>query len=393
MSSARLRATSGAVLAGWHELAVTKTKERPSRVLLAEAVQGAIRHSGFDPSEVDGFAVGGFTLGPDHAVDLAARCGLGVTWLAPQDPGGPSGINALLQAASAVRAGDASVVVCAAADNTDAASLAALNASFSTSFAEGLAPIGAAAATVVFAFLQEQHQARYGSSRRDFGQIAVAQRRNAANNPRALFRKPLSIEDYLTALPVAEPIHLFDCVYPGSGAAAVVVTTADRLRGRGRQSVAIDGGFLSHGQAQPEELDFGWAAYAPALFELAGRGPGEFSTVELYDDFPFMVAVQLEELGFFRRGELSQFLAANTFAPDSSLPLNTGGGMLNCGQGGGAGGYLPLVQAARQLAGQAGATQVSGANSALITGLGMIDQNGPQSVGAAVLSVPPGGLR
>ncbi|MFI6025918.1 thiolase family protein [Amycolatopsis magusensis] len=378
-----VRDTRGAVIAGWHELPVTKRIERPTRELLADAISGAVRHAGLTAADIDGLAVGGFTLAPDHAVDLAARNGLRVNWLAPQEPGGPGAVNALLQAAAAVLSGQATAVVCAAADTTDTATLAEVNANFSTGFAETLAPIGAAAATVVFALLQQEHQAVTGSTREDFGRIAVAQRRNGARNERALFRKPITVADYLASIPIVEPLHLLDCVFPGSGAAAFVVT-AEALGSR--QAVRVDAGFTEHAGNRPQELDFGWARHAAALYDVAGRGPGDFSVLEFYDDFPLMVAVQLEELGFATRGDLGGFLAAHSLDIGGNLPVNTGGGMLSCGQAGGAGGYLPVVQAARQLSGQAGPTQVPGARAALVTGLGMVDQDGPQSIGAAVLS-------
>ncbi|WP_159502026.1 thiolase family protein [Microbacterium sp. 18062] len=386
MTRSSVRTFDGAIVAGWHELAVTKRVGRPARELLATAVSAAIAHAGLTPADIDGFAVGGFTLAPDHAVDLAARSGLRVGWLAPQDPGGPGAINALLQAASAVLHGDATAVVCAAADTTDAVALATVNANFSTTFAETLTPIGAGAATVVFGLLQEEHRARTGSTRDDLGRIAVAQRRNGTRNAHALFRTPLTVAEYLASPPIVEPLHLLDCVFPGSGAAAFVVTTRETLGARARQAVRVDAGFTEHGGARPSQLDFGWSRHSAALYDAAGRGPRDLSLLELYDDFPLMVAVQLEELGFAERGDLRGFLDTHDLDIAGSLPVNTGGGMLSCGQAGGAGGYLPIVQALRQLAAQAGDTQVREAHSALVTGLGMIDQDGPQSIGAAILS-------
>jgi acetyl-CoA acetyltransferase len=381
-----VRRFDGAVVAGWHELPVAKRGDQAARTLLGEAVAGALRHAGIPGGEVDGLAVGGFTLGPDHAVDLAAALGLRVGWLAPQDPGGSGAVNALLQACTAVRAGDARVVVCASADTTDSASLARLNTAFSSSFEEGLTPVGAASPTAIFAFLQREHMAVHGTRREDFGEIAVRSRANGVRNPAALFREPLDIEQYLAAVPVVEPLHLFDCVHPGHGAAAFVVTDHAYARARSGQRVRVDAGFVRHHPARSGPLDFGWTAHRDALFEAAGRGPHDFSVLEFYDDYPFMVAAQLEELGFADRGGLGDLLAMHDFTPEGNLPLNTGGGMLSCGQAGGAGGYLPIVEGLRQVAGQAEGRQVPGASSALVTGLGMVDQHGPQSIGAVALS-------
>jgi acetyl-CoA acetyltransferase len=148
----------------------------------------------------------------------------------------------------------------------------------------------------------------------------------------------------------------------------------------------VDAGFVRHNPATSAPVDFGGADDRDARFAAAGRGPADFDVVEFYDDYPFMVAAQLEELGFATPGGLAGFLAAHDFTPEGNLPLNTGGGMLSCGQAGGAGGYLPIVEGLRQLAGQAEGRQVPGASSALVTGLGMVDQDGPQSIGAVALT-------
>ncbi|QAY62586.1 thiolase family protein [Xylanimonas allomyrinae] len=388
MTISAVRDVDGAVIAGWCELPVSRRPHRPARELLAQAVAGAIAHAGIVPSEVDGFAVGGFTLGPDHAVDLALRLGLRVQWLSPQDPGGSGALNGVLGAARAVLAGDAEVVVCAAADTTDPASLARLNATFSTSFAEALAPIGAASAPVVFAFVQNEHARRTGTSREDLGRVAAAQRRCASRNPVAMFRAPLSVPQYLDAPAVAEPIGLYDCVYPGSGAAAVVVMSEDRARRIRRPVAHLRAGFSVHGHGSRAAMTFGWREHAAALYDACGLGPRDLSVLELYDDFPVMVAIQLDELGLLGGGGLRAFLDRESHGVAGAVPFNTGGGMLNIGQAGGAGGFVPLVQAARQVTHQAGDTQVAGASAALATGLGMIDQDGPQSVGALVMSRP-----
>ena len=391
-----VRRTAGAVIAGWHQEPVVKRTEESSRSMLQRVVVAALADAGLRAGDVDGLAVSGFTLAPDTAVDLAAACGLRPGWLASAEPGGSGGLGALAAACDVVRSGTASVVVCAAADRTDTASLAGINAGFNTVFAEALEPIGAAAANIVFGLLQEQYLGRHGLTRADLAHVAVAQRANAAANERALFRDPLTVDGYLDARPVAEPVHLFDCVLPACGAAAIVVCSAEaaaRLGARARVHVrAMHSSYVPHRRDASDLTAMGWAAEADALFAEAGLDRADVDGAQLYDDYPLMVAIQLEELGFAAPGRGPALARDAGFGVAAALPVNTGGGMLNCGQPGGAGGYLPLIEALDQLDGRfAGVEgrQIPGARTQVVSALGMIDDLGPQSFVTALLSLDP----
>lgn len=391
-----VRRTAGAVIAGWHQEPVVKRTEESSRSMLQRVVAAALADAGLRAGDVDGLAVSGFTLAPDTAVDLAAACGLRPGWLASAEPGGSGGLGALAAACDVVRSGTASVVVCAAADRTDTASLAGINAGFNTVFAEALEPIGAAAANIVFGLLQEQYLGRHGLTRADLAHVAVAQRANAAANERALFRDPLTVDGYLDARPVAEPVHLFDCVLPACGAAAVVVCSAEaaaRLDARARVHVrAMHSSYVPRRRDAADLTAMGWAAEADALFAEAGLDRADVDGAQLYDDYPLMVAIQLEELGFAAPGRGPALARDAGFGVAAALPVNTGGGMLNCGQPGGAGGYLPLIEALDQLDGRfAGVEgrQIPGARTQVVSALGMIDDLGPQSFVTALLSLDP----
>ena len=391
-----VRRTAGAVIAGWHQEPVVKRTEESSRSMLQRVVAAALADAGLRAGDVDGLAVSGFTLAPDTAVDLAAACGLRPGWLASAEPGGSGGLGALAAACDVVRSGTASVVVCAAADRTDTASLAGINAGFNSVFAGALEPIGAAAANIVFGLLQEQYFDRHGLTRADLAHVAVAQRANAAANERALFRDPLTVDGYLDARPVAEPVHLFDCVLPACGAAAIVVCSAEaaaRLGARARVHVrAMHSSYVPHRRDASDLTAMGWAAEADALFAEAGLDRADVDGAQLYDDYPLMVAIQLEELGFAAPGRGPALARDAGFGVAAALPVNTGGGMLNCGQPGGAGGYLPLIEALDQLDGRfAGVEgrQIPGARTQVVSALGMIDDLGPQSFVTALLSLDP----
>ena len=119
-------------------------------------------------------------------------------------------------------------------------------------------------------------------------------------------------------------------------------------------------------------LSGGWEVFRDDLYDQAGLGPGDMDFVQAYDDYPIMVAIQLEDLGFCDKGGIGEFLGANTMTWDGSLPLNTGGAQLSCGQSGGGGGLIILVEAVRQLRGEAGPRQVKNATRGLVSGYGMV---------------------
>ncbi|QBI20416.1 thiolase family protein [Egibacter rhizosphaerae] len=387
----RVRRFDRAGITGLAELPVrVRGETRQTIELLGEAARGAVGRAGVAWEDVDGLALGGFTLGPDGAVHVATRLGLQPRWLAPQDPGGASGVAAVLAAARAVEAGDADVVLCVAGDALDGPALVDLGKRFSADTRDWLTPIGAEPANVTFALLADHYLRAHGLTRADMGVVSVLQRRHGAMNPNAVFGDPIALFDYLGAPPVATPLHLLDCVRPGSGASAVVVQKVSRRRSSRPRGVRVLAGAEAHGAAPewpPREL--GWRGFVDDLFDAAGMIHDDLDVLELYDDYPFMVLWQLEELGFCAPGGASAWLRNHDLGVAAPPALNTGGGMLACGQAGAAGGYVPVVEAARQLLGTAGTRQVPGARRGLVSGLGMVRYGAPLSVSAMMLETIP----
>lgn len=373
-------------ICGYAELPVLKETAQPTRALLGQAVAEALDNAGLSVRDVDGFALGSFTLTPDRPVNAAAALGLELRWLAPQEPGGASGIAAILAAARAVEAGDAEVVVCAAADALTTGALLEMVSQFNTDTRDWLAPIGFAGPNGIFALLQARHMHEYGTTRTQLGRVSVVQREHGSLNPAAMFREPVTLEEYLNSRRIVEPLHLLDCVHSGCGASALVVTTGERARNLNADSVRVLGGAerVNH-RSGAESLRFGWEAFADDLYEAVETGPREFDAVEFYDDYPIMVCCQFEELGFCEVGAGGRFLEETDLRFDGEVPLNTGGGMLACGQAGAAAGYLPLVEAVRQLRGEAADRQVTDPRRILVSGLGMVGYNRPLTAGAVVL--------
>jgi acetyl-CoA acetyltransferase len=354
---------------------------------LARALSSLLKDSGLKKDELDGLAVSSFTLAPDTAIGLTQHLGLSPRWLDHVPFGGASGIVMLRRAARAVQAGDAEVVACIAGDTNHVDSFRLTLANFSQFARDAVYPYGAGGPNASFAFLTAYYMRTYGATREDFGKLCVAQRANALRFPHALFKKPLTLEEYLLARRIADPLHLFDCVMPCAGADAFLVMSTERASSLGLKACRLLGTIERHNAfaADPVQMRAGWALDRADLFEQAGAGPEDMDFVETYDDYPVISLMQIEDLGFCAKGEGPAFIRRHTFTWDGSFPLNTSGGQLSVGQAGAAGGSLGLVEALRQLTGQAAGRQVQDAKLGLVSGFGMINFDRGLGSGAAIL--------
>jgi acetyl-CoA acetyltransferase len=371
---------TGASVVAAHEEPYARRTSRTTEQLLAGAVRGALDAAGLTPRDVDGLGVSSFSLAPDHAVDLAWRLGLRLDWLMQDPHGGAGGINLLQHAVRAIEAGDAGVVVLVAGDHLDRAAFARLTASYNRATEEALTPLPLRGPNALFALLTQRHAAAHGLTDADYAQVPLAQRRWAARNPGAVYRAPLSLQDYLDAPVVAAPLRRFDCVPVVAGADALVLSAADtgpRVRVR-----AIAARHNPDGQ-EGDGLATGLAHVAERLWSRAGVGPADVDLACVYDDYPVMALVQLADLGCVPGGDLHAFLHGRLAR--EGWPLNPSGGQLSAGQAGAAGGMHGLVEAVQQLLGRAGERQVARARLALVTGYGMVLYRYGACANAAVL--------
>jgi acetyl-CoA acetyltransferase len=357
---------------------------------LARALAALLAESGLRKEDIDGLSVASFTLAPDTAIGLTQHLGLSPRWLDHVPLGGASGVVALRRAARAVQAGDAEAVACLSGDTNHTDSFRLTLANFSQFARDAVYPYGAGGPNASFAFLTAYYMREYGARREDFGKLCVAQRANALAYPHALFRKPLTLEEYLAARPIAEPLHLFDCVMPCAGAEAFLVTTPERAKSLQLPHARLLGAVERHNafSDDPVQMRAGWALERDDLYAQAGVGPHDVDLVQTYDDYPVISLMQLEDLGFCAKGEGAAFVRRHSFTHDGSFPLNTSGGQLSVGQAGAAGGSLGMVEALRQLTGAAGARQVEDARIALVSGFGMINFDRGLGSGAAILARP-----
>ncbi len=352
---------------------------------IARALRAALDTAGLRPSDIDGLSVSSFSLAPDTPVGLTQHLGLTLNWLDTVPMGGMSGVAALRRAARAVQAGDAEIVACVAGDANHIDSFRRLLGNFSRFSQDAVYPYGYGGPNACFALLMDAYMAEYGAERADFGRIAVAQRENALKNPYALMKSPLTLEQYLAARPISDPIALFDCVMPCAGAEAFLVMREDRARGLPAARVLAT---MERHNAFPEDpiqLRGGWADQSAAFWDRAGVGPADMDLLQTYDDYPVISMMQIEDLGFCEKGQAGAFVRAHDLTVTGDFPHNTSGGQLSVGQAGAAGGYLGLVEALRQVTGQAGPTQVAGARRAAVSGFGMINYDRGVCSGVAVL--------
>ena len=359
----------------------------PAHHFIAAALRGLVAASGIAHTAFDGFSLASFTAAPDTAIGLTQHFGLSPRLVDDVALGGASAVATVRKVARAVQFGDADIVACVAADTNHVDSFRRTLASFSRFSQEAVLPYGAGGPNMSFALIAQNYMRATGARREDFGKLCVAQRAFARLNPRALMQKPLTLDDYLRARPIADPITLYDCVMPCAGAEAFLVMREAEAARRGLPFVRLSASIERHNTFidDPVQVRGGWLADADELYAMAGAGPRDMDLVETYDDYPVISMLQFEGLGLCAVGEGPQFVRSNDFGPGGTVAHNTGGGQLSSGQAGAAGGHLGVVEAIRQLTGAAGAAQVDGARRALVSGFGMINFDRGLASGALVL--------
>jgi len=360
---------------------------RGAHWFIGRALAEMVRAAGISKDDVDGLCVSSFTLAPDTAVGLTQHLGLAPRWLDHLPLGGASGVVAVRRAARAVQAGDAQIVACVAGDTNHVDSFRQSLGSFSLFARDATYPYGSGGPNAMFAFITAHYMRSHGARREDFGRICVAQRENALATPHAMFKKPLSIGEYMGARVIAEPIHLFDCVMPCAGAEGVLVMSEGRARDLGLPHARLLGAVERHNayREDPIMVRGGWAVDAGELYAQAGAKPEDMDLVQFYDDYPVIVMMQYEDLGFCGKGEAPAFLKDKTLTREGNLPTNTSGGQLSAGQAGCAGGYVGLTETVRQLSGQASGRAVPDAALGLVSGFGMVTYDRCLCTGALVL--------
>jgi len=232
---------------------------------------------------------------------------------------------------------------------------------------------------VAFGLMTDAYDQKYSLKQEALGHLAITQRNGALVNENAVenLRKPLTMENYLNSRMMSDPIRLLDCVMRCDGANGVLVTTIDRAKALGAQKMVRLAAYseitnYDPTTALPEPFESGFQVVGPEALRKAGITVGHIDMFHPYDDFLIAILFQLEQIGFCKRGEGSDFLLNTDLSPKGKLPINTGGGQISAGQPGLAGGGVNTVEAVRQLFGEAGSRQVPNAKNALVTGIGVV---------------------
>ena len=357
---------------------------------IGRALSALVAQAGIKASDIDGLCVSSFTMGTDSGIGLTQHFGLCVRWLDTIPLGGASAVAGLRKAARAVQAHDADIVACVAGDTNHVDSFRLTLENFSRFNQDAVYPYGAGGANASFALIARNYMRTFGVTREDVGRIAVAQRANALRNPHALMKAPLTLEQYLAARPISDPIHLFDCVMPCAGAEAFLVMREDTAASLGLPAARLLSTIERHNAFadDPMQVRGGWAMDIGELYAMAGVKPDDLDVVQTYDDYPVITMMQFEDLGFCKKGEGAEFVRQHDLTIDGDFPHNTSGGQLSAGQAGAAGAYLGLVEGLRQVLGTAGPTQVGNASLALASGFGMINYDRGLASGAAIFAGP-----
>ncbi|MFF5183870.1 acetyl-CoA acetyltransferase [Streptomyces sp. NPDC000345] len=330
--------------------------------LHAQAARRALADAGLDRSRVDGFASAGLgTLAP---VEVADYLGLRPTWVDSTSVGGSTWEVMAAHAADAIAAGRAHAVLLVYGSTARADIRAGRRTGTFAFGARGPlqfeAPYGH---TLIakYAMAARRHMLQYGTTIEQLAEIAVQARANAALNPEAMFRAPITVDDVLSGPVIADPFTKLHCCIRSDGGAAVLLAAEEYVRDCRTAPVWIlgTGEHVSHASlSEWEDFTVSPAAVSGRLaFERAGVRPEEMDFAEIYDAFTCMTLVTLEDLGFCAKGEGGAFVEKGRLRIGGELPVNTDGGGLSAQHPGMRGLFL-LVEAVRQLRGEAGARQV-----------------------------------
>ena len=347
--------------------------------LQLKAAKAALDDTGIAAREVDGIMPFP-NLGTAEVFAANLGCET-LRFAATINMGGAAPVASLQAAAAAVTTGAASYVLVPAGWNGYSGRRVAQTVQEQTSSIPGGAiardfylPFGLTAPPQWYALMARRHMYEFGTTPEQLGCIALAMRKHAQLNPNAVMNgKAMTMDDYLASPMITDPYRLFDCCIETDGAAAMVVTTEERAADLAGKPVKI----LAAAAGQPYPADeitnrkdifiTGLTIAAPEAFARAGVKPSDVDFAQIYDCFTFEVLQQLEETGFCARGEGGAFVEGGRIELGGELPVNTHGGLLSEAH---VLGMNHIVEAVRQLRGEAGERQVADAKLGVVTGWG-----------------------
>jgi acetyl-CoA acetyltransferase len=337
--------------------------------LIAEAAAGALDDAGLHTGDVDGLFTASAYYGLP-GVNVGEALGIRPRYSDSTNLGGASFVSHLLHAAAAIHAGacDVALIVYGSTQRSDGGRLRSVVEPDPRE-----APYRPRYPVSMFALAAVRHMHEYGTTREQLAEVAVAARAWARLTPRAFARGPLTIDDVLASRMVSSPLTVRDCCLVTDGGGAVLVTSTERARALRRPPAILLGAGEAHWHraiaCMPDLTTTAATDSGARAFAMAGLGAADVDVVQLYDAFTINPILFLEDLGFCAKGDGGPFVAGGAIAPGGRLPVNTNGGGLSYTHPGMLGIFL-VVEAVRQLRGDAGERQQPGVEVALVHGNG-----------------------
>lgn len=360
-------------IAGVAESALGVLPDRTVLSLQMEAAREAMADAGLEPLEIDGLFVSGYPYTERQAVLVAEYLGLRPRYLDDTNLGGAGFVAAVERAGAAIQAGLCNTVLITYGStqrSSGTRKLAGRPPDWGYQFEM---PYGPMMPLTGYALAAQRHMHLYGTTLEQLAEVAVATRKWAQRNPKALRRDPLTIEDVMASPVISSPLRVADCCLVTDGGGAVIVTSAERARSLRKPPVYVLGSGTAmtheHISQMPEITETAARESGRLAFARAGLTPKDVDVTEIYDSFTITVLLSLEDLGFCAKGEGGRFVSGQRTAPGGEFPLNTSGGGLSYTHPGMFGIFL-IIEAVRQLRGECGDRQVPGAATALCHGTG-----------------------
>jgi acetyl-CoA C-acetyltransferase len=363
-------------IVGIYEHPTRKAEDKSLAQLHAESAKGAIEDAGLTKADIDGYFCAGDApgLGP---LSMADYMGLKLRHMDSTDTGGSSYLIHVAHAAEAIALGKCSIALITLAGKPRTEGQAtgtaarAPNAAPDSSFE---APYGAATANM-YAMCAMRHMHQYGTTSEQLAWIKVAASHHAQHNPHAMLREVVTVAEVVNSPMIADPLHRLDCCVISDGGGAIIVAAAEVAKSLKRPLVKVLGaGEAPKGQNGGKlDLTYSGAVWSgPPAFAEAGVKPADIQYASIYDSFTITVLMQIEDLGFCEKGQGGRFVSdGNLISGSGRLPFNTDGGGLCNNHPANRGGLTKVVEAVRQLRGEAHpAVQVRNCGLALAHGTG-----------------------
>ncbi|WP_250289444.1 thiolase domain-containing protein [Frankia sp. CiP1_Cm_nod1] len=363
-----------AFIAGAYEHPGRELPDRSIAQIHAEVALGALADAGLTLADVDSYFTGGDAPGLG-GLAMADYLGLSVRYMDSSDMGGSVYLSHVGHAAAAIATGKCSVALITLGGRPRTTALRAPGQLMGAPPEAAFEPVFGMNVSAVYALAAARHIHEYGTTSEQLAEIKVAASSHAQHNERALLRKVVTVEDVVNSPMVSSPLHRLDCCVVTDGGGALVLVNEDIAKSLDRHCIAV----LGHGEAI-EHTKGGWQDVTVTggvrsgrdAFEEAGVSRSDIDYVGLYDSFTITVLLALEDLGFCDKGEGGKFVLGGTLqAPFGKLPFNTDGGSLCNNHPANRGGMTKMIEAVRQLRGEAhAAVQVPDCEIALAHGTG-----------------------